>query len=188
MNIVKSKLFLPIIIVAMFATMMSIFTVASANPIRFPASTLSATATTTVTYIWPGRATTTSATLDAYTAPSPFANNYATLLVQMGASSTVSTLGINFEYSQNGNDWYEDAGMFSGGNATSTNYVLAVRQVQLKFASSTPAGLATAGNSTTTRAIKVETPVRYVRAIFTVLPGTAGANVYYEWVPARETN
>ena len=197
MNITKSRLFLSGLLLAIAATILGIMNVASANPLRFPNTLRSATATSTVNYMAAGVGTTTSPTLDAFAQsstssgqPSAFAHDYATLFVQMGASSTVSALRINIEYSHDNMDWYEDTGSYYSGYATTTKPfdVGQVAQFHLGFASSTPGRVATEGDATTTRAIKIATPTRYVRAIFSVPAGAEGANVWSEWVPIKQTS
>ena len=186
----KSKLLLVMLLMAIFVTAIGVVGIASANPLRFGSTSRSATATTSPTYMTSGTATTTSPTLDAYVQPSGFALDRATLLVRMGASSTASILNINIEYSHDAVDWYEEGGTLVNGYATTSNpfYLTPVKNYVMNFASSTP-GLGTLGSiGTTTRAIKVETPTRYVRAVFSIPVGASASNVWSEWVPIRETS
>lgn len=170
---------------------LSVVLPASANPLRIGTSQRSATATTTVVAMTPGTATTTN-TYDAYSQPSGFALNRATLFVQLGGATVpTATMNINFEYSNDGVDWYEVAGGYNFGWATSTKpFDLAqVFQYKFNFASSTAGlGVVPLTDATTTRAILVDTPTRYVRAIFSVPPGASNVNVWSEWVPLRETS
>lgn len=188
MKVLKSPL--AYIILTIFVIAFMIVIPASANPLRFGTIMKSATATSTVSYMTAGAATTTSPTLDAYAQPSGFALDRATLLVQYGASSTASILDINVEYSQDGVDWFEDGGNVNFESSTTTRpfFLTEVSKFRLSFASSTPGGMATAGDATTTRAVIVETPTRYVRAVFTVPVGAADGNVWSAWVPIRETS
>ena len=173
----------------MFATFFGLFSLAGANPLKFPGTSKSAEATTTVSYLWTGNGTTTSPTLDAYSQPSAFAHNEATLFIQMGASSTASSMNINIEYSHDNIEWYEDGGTYSVASTSKPFDISQVNQLRMTFASSTPNGLAAgASDATTTRAVKIATPTRYVRAVFTLVTGAAGANVWSEWVPIKEVS
>lgn len=191
-NKLKSKIVLGFILGAMFVTAMGIALVAKANPLKMPATSRSATATTTVTYMTTGRATTTNQ-YDAYqqsaTVPSAYALDKATLFIFMSGSSTASTLRTYIEYSQDGTDWYQDGGTLAEAYATTTK-LYDISQVQgytLNFASTT-AGWASpkALSATTTRAITVKTPTRFVRAVFVVPVGSDPLAVWSEWVPIRQ--
>lgn len=173
----------------MAATLLAIAGLAQANPLSFLSTSKSAAATTTQSFMTAGTATTTHS-YDAYSQPSGFALNQATLLVQMGASSTASELRINIEYSHDNIDWFEDGGTLANNFATSSKPfdISQVNQFKLTFASSTPGGLSTVGDATTTRAILVKTPTRFMRAVFTLAAGSAGANVWSEWVPIKEAS
>ena len=120
---------------------------------------------------------------------SPYATDKAVLLIQFVGSSTSSVLNTNIEYSQDGIDWYQSTDTLVPGYATTSEPVFDISNVpqyRLIYASST-AGLAstTISQSTTTRAVNIMTPTRYVRAIFTET-GAAGA-VWSQFIPERQT-
>lgn len=178
------------IAVAMLITAFLLVSVVEANPLRFGTSSKSATATTTATYISAGNATTTHA-YDAYAQPSGFALDQAMLLFQHSASSTLSKVRVNIEYSQDGIDWYQDGGTSANGYATTSKpYNLTqVMQYENAFASTTAGlGAPAANAATTTRALLVKTYTRFVRAVFTVPTGDGAAAIWSEWVPVRQTS
>lgn len=190
MNIVKSKITLGFIIGAMFITALGLALVVQANPLKFANTSKSATATSTTTYITAGTATTTHQH-DAYAQPSGFALNQAMLFIRHSASSSASVLRIYIEYSQDGVDWYQDAGTNSEGYASTTKPfdISRIQSFDNQFASTT-AGWRTPGQfaATTTRAILVKTYTRFVRAVFVVPAGADPAGVWSEWVPIREVS
>ncbi len=156
----------------------------------------SAVATTTVNFMTPGTATTT-VVYDSYNQNGtnqpvgyvPTTSDGATLLVQQTASSTTSILGWKYEYSQDGLDWYGDA-IVNYGNATTTQVQsLAVNNSYTwNFASSTScdntAVLLT--NNRGCKAVNVQTPTRYVRAVFFIPTGASNAGVYAQFVPRKQ--
>lgn len=179
---------------------------AYANPSQFTNTTQTASATTSVTYILPGVAT---STLVADTYQSATGNNYVNntteLLLQFTASSTLSQLNIAFEYSNgyglNGNgadcvttptacDWYQDTFTNVQNFSTTTLPMVSVFNTPVYgfvFASSTIAGQQPAANNNrTTRAISLNVPTRYVRAVFSCNGGGAGCAVWAQFVPAKE--
>lgn len=172
----------------MFFTALGIALIAKANPLKFPSTSKSATATTTVSYMTAGVATTTHQ-YDAYSQPSGFAVDHATLFVSQYASSTASAIDINIEYSQDGIDWYQNGGGFTDAYASTTKVfdIEQTSKMRFGFASST-AGLPSpvAKLATTTRAVSVQTPTRFVRAIFSVPVGSTPTAVWSEWVPIRQ--
>lgn len=135
--------------------------VAKANPIFFPPSVqtdnvaTSTRAAATVT----GPAVT--LTFDAYGAGQPKAGEGAVLLLQQTASSSSAVLGITFQYSQDGIDWYGDAYKLS-----TTTSTISINQVKnYVWAPGTTA--------ISLRAIDLYTPTRYVRASITTTVGTS---------------
>ena len=188
MNIIKSKLILGFILGAMFITALGIALVARANPLIFPSTSKSAAATTTHSYLTAGTATTTHQ-YDAYSQPSGFALDRAMLLIQHSASSSASVLRTYIEYSQDGQDWYQDGGTIADGYASTTKpfYLSAVQSYDNQFASTT-AGWRSPGNraATTTRAILVKTYTRFIRAVFVAPVGSDPSGVWSEWVPVRQ--
>ncbi len=85
---------------------------AFANPSGFANATSTAVATTTLKYMTPGTGTSTTPVYDAYAQTfaggSTSKADAAGLLVQFTASSSVSVLSANVEYSQDGIDWYRN--------------------------------------------------------------------------------
>ncbi len=135
---------------------------AHANPSDLNLS--NTTATTTVSFVVVGTATSTE-TYDSYGGGvgEPNASDGATLFVQMAASSTSSVLGIQLQYSQNGIDWFDDD-LLQLTNATTTQATnVAVANSYTWKA---------AGTATTSKAFNVPTPTRYVRAVISA----TGAN------------
>lgn len=162
--------------------------IAKANTLLFPYTTSTATATTTPSFMTPGTATTTLV-LDSYTAPGGYANDAATLFIQLSSSSTPTALNTNLEYSQDGVDWFEDGGTMAANYATTTKPfdISQVNQFRLNYASSTAGlGPVSATRATTTRALLVKTPTRFVRAIFTIPIGFGNGSVWASWIPNRQ--
>lgn len=198
----KSKLGIGLILAAIFATALLLYaTVAHANPLQYTNTTQTAAATSSPVYMTPGTATTTLVA-DSFqsTTGNNYANNKIALLLQFIASSTASQLNMNLEYSNgypgvdcvatpNACDWYEDNATNEYGFGTTTpNFLLAIiPQYQWKFASSTVGQLAPAANNNrATRLLSINTPARYVRAVFTCAVGGAGCGVWAQFVPSKE--
>ena len=162
--------------------------IAKAQPTYIGLTVQTATATTSVRYLTPGTGTTTL-TYDAYV---PTTNSYtpafATLLIQFAGSSTASTLGINIEYSQDGIDWYKSSTLspFSPGTTTNAVNLGATNSYTWTFASSTVGGtgVTAATGATSTRAIMLSTPLRYVRSVVSITG--AGGAVWQQIVPTKE--
>ncbi len=113
----------------------------------------------------------------------------STLLIQFSASSTTSTLGWKYEYSQDGIDWYAD-NLTSGQVASSTinNYAMS-NSYTWTFASSTNLCDSTVVISTNTRNCKIVsvlTPVRFVRVVFSAPAGSANEGVFARFVPKKQ--
>lgn len=166
--------------------------VAHANPGGFPPGARTAAATTTPAYIGNGSATTT-VVYDAYningtnqqTTGLTTDTDSATLLVQFVGSSTSAVLTTSFEYSQDGVDWYLDS--TNDDNTISTTSTVVSLNQPNKYVwtyAALPTGGAAGTAATTTRAITVATPTRYVRAVFS-LSGAAGA-VWAQFVPKKQ--
>jgi len=186
--------------VVMVFILMGIAVTAKANPSFYPGSAVYNTATSTGRYMTPGAATTTLV-YDAYSisgtnqpaSGNTYAVNSAALLLQFSASTTASVLGVRFEYSQDGIDWYGDGAV--NLTATTTAYNVSINEnFTWTFASSTIGGIRAdqglAGiNGTKNRdnkIINIVTPTRFVRAIVT-LTG-ANATVWGQIVPLKEQN
>lgn len=141
---------------------------ANANPLRFPASAVSATATTSPTFLTTA-ATSTIVTFDTYSQTgvvgaggSTQAADKAALNIQFAASSTSSVLLTTLEYSQDGIDWYTDDAITP---ASPTLFNISSPNVYSWTA---------AGTATSSKTIIIPTPERYVRAKMSI-SGAAGA-------------
>ncbi len=161
---------------------------AQANPLFFPVTAQTSSATSSPTYMTAGNSTTTL-TYDTYTSGNTTGAASAALLLQLVASSTSSILDTNLEYSQDGVDWYQDAGMFNPSFSTTTkpfdiSIVNKYRYIWNGTQSGLPAVVLTTG--TTTRAIALRTPMRYVRAVFTLPADSAAGAVWAQFVPIKE--
>jgi hypothetical protein len=132
-------------------------------------------------YITAGRATTTmECNVAAGTDTVP---DYADLLVQMTASSTLSTLNMNVEYSMDGIDWYQN-NLEQRATTTATHFIGGiVNRHSWGFASTTPGlGVVPSNASRDHKIVRIETPTKWVRVIFTVPVGSAASYVYAELV------
>lgn len=183
-----------------------------ANPSYFIASTSTSSATTSPAWMAPTVSTnngTSTLAFDSYAAaPGGVISNLtkvsqASLLVQFAASSTVGVLNIAFEYSNGVSgvdcvatplscDWYKDSLLDNNSRSTTTAPASITQSNTLswQFASSSTGGAAVgAGLGTSTRAILVATPTRYVRAIFWMSPLAANSpngNVWAQFTPVKE--
>lgn len=177
-----------------------------ANPLEFLVQnqgTLSVTATTSVSYMTPGTATTTSTVYDTYAngAANTYATNNLALEIQFTASSTGSTLGWYYEYAQ-GNaaancvsspgscDWYQDDN-FTNVNATTTQTfpVTLTNKYTWLFASSSQGGgpiLTT--NQISNKIVTVQPVARYVRAVFFVPIGSTNVAVWSAFVGQKQSS
>lgn len=169
----KSKLLLAGVGVAMLFTAFGLINVANANPLQFKPTVQTATATSSVAYMTAGTATSTL-TIDSNAPGQPFVTDQMALLIQNVASSTSSILNIAIQYSQDGIDWYSDNGTVV---ATSTPFQIQVADTYTWTA---------AGTATTSKALFVRTPTRFVRAVFSVPAGAAAGGVWAQWVPSRQ--
>ncbi len=150
--------------------------IAHATPLYFVPTTQLAAATSSVTYlISGGNATTTS--FDAYAGGQPYAIDKGVLLLQTAASSTSSVLNVTFQYSQDNIDWYGDD-LFTITNASTTQPYTISSNVSYSWTA--------AGTATSSKALNVNFPTRYVRAILSQ-SGAAGA-LWWQFVPQRQSH
>lgn len=161
---------------------------AHAQPTYTAPTVETATATTSPRYLTPGTATTTL-TYDSYVpTTNTYTPSFATLLVQFAGSSTASTLGINVEYSQDGIDWYKSTILspYSPGTTTPSINLGLTTSYSWTFASSTVGGgvVTAATGATSTRAIMISTPTRFVRSVVSITG--AGGAVWQQFVPTKE--
>lgn len=177
------------IVSALFLLALCFSYVARANPSFFTrANGLacgSLTATTSVSYMTAGTATTTY-TFDTGCATAGSADS-AVFVAQLTGSSTATILTTSFEYSQDGVDWYSDS-LSQGATTTSAQALTPARTYTLAFASTTVGGLGGVGNGRVYRAITVPTPTRYVRAIQSLTPASTNGAVWGEFVSKRQAN
>lgn len=176
---------------------------ASANPSQFnPISSVgqTAVATSTLTFMTSGTATTTIY-LDSYIGNPGMPTDKAAIIEQFTGSSTSASLLTNVEYSQGvygfdctltptACDWYEDPGGFTleYGTTTKAFNISQVNPFVLTYASSTP-GLGTilpTGINPMKRIVSIGTPTRYIRAIFTMPVGSANGALWAQFIPQRE--
>lgn len=136
------------------------------------------TATTSIAYLRFGIGTTTP-TFDTGCAAAGSADS-SVLAIQLTGSSTATTLNINFEYSQDGIDWY------GGPATTTTSATVLATTYSLAFASTTFAGAVGTGNGIIYRLIAVPTPMRYVRAVETLPSGSTNGAVWAEFIAKRQ--
>lgn len=132
----------------------------------------------TYTHLKAGNSTSTTPVLDSWASGTYGALDSAVLLVQLTATSTPPTLEWRYEYSQDGIDWYSDDIALTS-NASTTVHVRDFAEHSWVFASSTGG---TSTNSLSLRKIDVKTPTRYVRAVFSLVPGSPNAAIFTQWV------
>ena len=167
----------------------------AAASVYFSGGVTTSAATTTPAYMTPGTGTTTPVYNTYANSNNPTANvtgtipasaaTFVTLLGAFTGSSTVSTLKITPEYSQDGIDWYQGYGITVPISTTTPNPTYAysyVDSVTLPFASTTSNGAA--GVQPTMRfALKFPVPTKDVRFVVT-LTGANGA-FWGQVVPAK---
>lgn len=172
-----------------FAFALAIFlagaSVASANPSYVGPTVQTASATTSPAYMTPGTATSTL-TFDSYNpTTNVFVADRLALLMQFTGSSTSAVLGINFEYSQDGIDWYKNAIVTSETiSTTSPSLSLNTPTSATWTFSGTPLNGDAGTVATSTRIVSVPLYTRFVRSVFT-LTGASGA-VWGQFVPIKE--
>lgn len=168
-------------------------TAAHANIGGFPSGAKTSAATTTPAVMTPGTGTSTivydSYNLNGTNEPTTGVvtdTDSATLLVQFLASSTASKLKIEYEYSQDGIDWYQDG--VSNTFASSTDGVININlpnSFTWTFASTSLDGLpVSAANNLSTEIVPVITATRYVRAV--ISDTGANAEVWAQFVPKKQ--
>lgn len=162
-----------------------------ANPLFFAPAAMTATATSTPSYMTQGTATSTI-TYDSYNlvgtnqpvVSDPTGAADAALEVQFIASSTSSVLNIAIERSDDNLDWYQDEYSFPVSTSTiGSSNINSPFSFSWTFASSTVGGQPNSGNRIG-KILYVATPTRYTRAVFT-LTGTPGA-VWAKFTPTKQ--
>jgi hypothetical protein len=150
---------------------------------------ISASATTTLSYMAAGTATTTNV-FDTQLG-SATGMDTAVFMLQFTGSSTASILNVAFEYSPNNGidcvtnetacDWYSDT-LYQNFYATSSQPIIAssLNSYRITFASTTVGGVG--GTSyRTNRVLAVPTPTRYIRAVMTIPIGALSGAVWTEF-------
>lgn len=194
--IIRTRIsYLVIAALVLFAALSSAYIV-KANPSFFVRQNngVGTTATTSVTYMSPGVATTTKY-LDAGVAGVGTAVDSAVLLEQMTGSSTAALLNTTFEYAVYSGtdcvanptacDWFA-LELSDQATTTPEQNITTNQTYKLNFASSTQGGALGAGDGRVLKAISVRTPTRYVRAILTLPIGSTNAAVWAEFVGKRQ--
>ncbi len=165
--------------------------VARANPLVSATPVKTASATTSLSFMTPGTGTTTL-TYDTFAVGGAIISTtkatYAALLTQFTATSTASAVNINIEYSDDGVDWYQDGGTSYNYSTTSKPYDLSqAASFRLNYASSTAGlGAIPASSTPATRLVILNTPLRYLRAIYTIPIGASNGAVWAQIVPTKE--
>jgi hypothetical protein len=173
--------------------------VAYANPLFFVSSAQTATATSTLTFMTPGTATTTLYFDSSVGAPGK-AVDKAVLLTQLTASSTNTKLNIGVEYSNGvagtdctlvptACDWYADEQQNSVTATTSQAYQIGTPiTYSWTYASTTQGGAAVGNSNIGLKVITLPMPTRYTRVFYSLgIGGTNGA-VWGQIIPQRQTN
>lgn len=163
---------------------------ADANPYQFQV-TASGIASTTVTYMSAGTATT---TITHDSLQGRFATDKASLLVQLKASSTATTLQWKFEFAHDtpgfdcvatptACDWFQDNQELTL-NATTTVQVRTSKEFSWLFASTT---LNSGGTSDFGfKLVDMPTPTRYTRAVFYLPVGSTKGSLYAKIVAKKQ--
>lgn len=125
------------------------------------------TATTSPVYMTPGTGTTT-VTIDNMSGGT-YASDSAVVLMQITATSTTDStapiLGVRIDGSYNGVDWYTQSNNITT-TGTSTILTGFSGDYRINFASSTANLGASATTSRVHESFKIDTPLRYTRAVF----------------------
>ena len=175
----------------------------NANPSYFYRQQLAA-ATSTLSYMTPGTATTTLYVDTFLGGKSVVGADSMALLIDFTGSSTASTLLVNQEYAAGAPgidctslpaqcEWYEGTSPLIVGDAGTTTNPIAVDvslvpQYSWKFASSTIGGqLTPTSTSTAARLIPFNSPTRYTRFVFSMkIVGNGNGGVWAEAVVRKQ--
>lgn len=156
----------------------SVQTFAHPSSVAFQAT---ATATTSVTYLSAGIATTTyqldgNGVFSTGKVLTMQTIDSGSMYIQLVASSTTSSLGWQFQYSNNNQDWYGESAPFTTGtiSATASN---------IFESSSTISHIWTPGvAATSTKVISIPIiPAQHERIVFFTPIGTAASGLYAEF-------
>lgn len=164
---------------------------AGASPSYLIPCTATAAASSSVTYMSTGAATTTVACNIQTGTTQAFNNAY--LLVAFTGSSTASKITIAFEHSDmNGIDWYADEtiGEAQQNGISTTTRVVDVSQPNsytLSYASTTVGGTG-AATATNFKIFNFNAPINRVRAIITMPAGSQNGAIWAQIIGKRENN
>jgi len=156
----KSFKFLLVAVIAI-VTVLSVAKVTLANPSFLGIQTSTAPATSTVSQIVPGSATTTLV-FDSYSSGQQYIADTVSFLIQTTASSSAAVTDIRFQFSQDNVDWYD----YNPFLVTATT----TQQIQNPFTYEVRALGTTRDNDLLT----IPMPTRYARAVITAT-GTSSA-------------
>lgn len=164
---------------------------AYANPLYEGSSARSAAATTTVSYLLPGVATSTSPLYDSYEQSGTNEKNggnftipdSVAILLQGVASSSSSVMNIACEFSDDNVDWYQNE--IYPATTTSPQNVSAPATFTFTYASTTIGGVVRATNIFS-KLVECPVPLRYVRAVIT--DTGAGFSIWSSIVPLKQRN
>lgn len=151
------------------------FITVHANPSQIPVhSNCSTASATTSTQLIATSTPTYTLTCDAYNLATGYSVglslNSASLAFQISATSSI--INMNLQYSNDGIDWYDNE-MVAQGTSIATTTI------------TNPTGYTlTAGTSK--KIVRVDTPTRYVRAIFNGPAGQATTTIWAEFIPKQE--
>lgn len=165
------KYIFPLFVIALCLSL-GAYTV-KANPSHFIPD-LSASATTSVSYIGVGNTTTHE--FDTLISGNTASVDTAVLLIQSTASNTASVLDATIYFSVDGVDWFAESPSIDNTNM----FAHASTTAPHRFTGNTTA-------STTRFTLEIDdVPTRYVKAVFSVPSGAASSSVWSEWVGKRE--
>lgn len=165
-----------------------------ANPFYTGPTAASATATTTLAYMTSGLATSTTV-YDSYEQSGtnqPNSGNVTRpddvdIAIQGVASSSITTVNVACEYSQDNIDWYQNQGF---STTTTTNMAVPL-SFNFVYASST-SGVGGQGISATynkfAKVFVCPVLMRYVRSVVTVSGTNAGIGIYTAIIPKKQRN
>lgn len=183
-NTLRNTFAISAIVVAALVAMTIAAVPAHANPSQFVRAQ-TAPATTTLTYLTPGTATTTL----AINGVSNTAFDSAVVNFCLTASSTSSTINMGTEYSQDGQTWYADEITVRATTTPATLSATVPNTFSYTYASTTPGGAATSATSNTgCKTVPLLTPEKYARVFFTVPVGATNGAVWAEIVAKQQAN
>lgn len=160
--------------------LISVFSIAQANPTYLPPHSACSTSSATSSVSSLSTSTpTVTLTCDAYALSSnltdPTAMTNAVLAMQFRSPQTATVLTVTLQYSEDSVDWYDDN---LGALATTTGPTFIAPAKTYSWLVGT--------TSTSSKMVDVRTPVRYVRALFTPAAGSATSTIWATFIPRKE--